>query len=572
MDYRKLIAKEIAKVLKKKEIHIENMLEVPPQKELGDYAFPCFSFAKELKKSPNEISADINAKIRIPKGIKQAKTVGPYLNFFVEEGSLAENVIAEVLEKKEDYGSNKNIKKKVMIEYSGPNTNKPLHVGHLRNDSTGMAASKIVAFNGANVVKAGLFSDRGAHICKSMIAYKKWGKGSTPESSKMKGDHFVGKYYVMFAQKEKENPALVEEAISMLDKWEKGDKEVRALWKKMDKWGTDGFKETYKKFGSEFDVILRESQFYDKAKPIIETGLKKGVFEEDEAITAKLKKYGLPDKVVLRKDGTSIYITNDLAMTKHKFEHYKIDESIWVVGADHKLYFRQLFKIFELLGFKWAKNCRHLSYEMIYLPEGRLKSREGKVVDADELIAKAEDAALAEVKKRYPKQSEKEKKKRASVIGLAAIKFFMLKTDTNKSILFDIKNSVSFDGETGPYVQYSYARARSILKKAGVREKDVNKLKKADLGLLSNEDEKEVVKQIAVFKDVVEEAGRKLAPEKICQFLLEISSVFNHFYHSQNVLQAEEKTKEARLALVYATAQTIKNGLNLLNIDVLEEM
>lgn len=574
MDYKLNIAREIAKAIDGgNEGEIRELLEVPPRKEMGDYAFPCFSLAAKMKKSPKEIAEKLASKITMPKGIKEARIMGPYLNFFVEEGAFAQDIIKAVLVEKEKYGWNENRKgKKIMVEYSGPNTNKPLHVGHLRNESTGMSVARILEANGAQVVKANIFSDRGVHICKSMLAYKKWGNGNTPEREGIKSDHFVGKYYVLFAKMVKENPELEleKEALELLAKWEEKDTETRNLWKKMDEWAAKGFMETYRNFGSEFDVIFRESEFYDKAKPIINDGLKKGVFEETEkGVNAKLEKEGLSDKIVMRKDKTSIYITNDLALTVHKFTKYGLDECIWVIGAEQKLYMQQLFKIFELLGYPWAEKCFHMNYEMVYLPEGRLKSREGKVIDADNLIAKAEDAAKEEIMKRYPELDEKEIEKRAREIGLAAIKFFMLKIGANKSLLFDTKKAVSFDGETGPYIQYSYARAKSILKKAGVKE---DKLKSAKLELLESSEEKNVVRTIASFKDAVKEAGEKLAPDRIAQYLIELASTFNHFYHACSVIGEKEDVMKARLALVAAAAQAMKNGLALLNIGILEEM
>jgi arginyl-tRNA synthetase len=536
MDYTEVISGAIAEATGKKKEDVRKLIEMPPDRKMGDYAFPCFALAKEMRKNPKDIAHDISSKIKLPAGIQEMKTVGAYLNFFADEGTLAEGILKEVIEKGGDYGKNSSLaKKKIMVEYSAPNTNKPLHVGHLRNDSTGMAVCRILAANGAEVIKANLFSDRGVHICKSMLAYSRFGRGSTPEKESLKPDHFVGKYYVRFAEEAKKEPSLEKEALGMLAKWEAGDKKTRALWKKMDKWATSGFMQTYREFGSEFDVIFRESEYYDKAKEVIGKGTKQGVFEEtDTGLMAKLEKHGLPDKTVLRKDGTSIYVTNDLALTKHKFMDFGLDESIWVVGSEQKLYFRQLFKIFELLGFKWAKNCRHLSYEMIYLPEGRLKSREGKVVDADELIEKAKEACMKELSERYPELGKKEKEERARLIALAAIKFFMLKTDPNKSMLFEGLNT--------------------------------------DLSLLQSTEEKELVKLTGRFSSLCSEAGRKLAPDLICHYLLELSAAFNNFYHSHNVLNTTPEEREARLVLVQAAAQTIKNGLALLNIGVVEEM
>ncbi|MCX8158053.1 MAG: arginine--tRNA ligase [Candidatus Diapherotrites archaeon] len=571
-NYKKNIAEEIARVLDKNKNEVEKTIEIPPSKDLGDYAFPCFHIAKELKKNPNEIARQISEKIKKPEFVRDIKVVGPYVNFFLDESEFAKAVIVRVLTEGKNYGKSKILHgKTIMVEYSAPNTNKPLHVGHLRNDSIGMAISNILCFCGAKVIKANLYSDRGAHICKSMIGYLKYGNNKTPEDENIKGDHFVGKFYVLFSKDLEQNPELEKEAIEMLKKWENKDKEVRELWEKMNSWVIKGFEETYKKFGSKFDVVFKESDFYDKAGSLIEEGLKKKIFKEtDVGIVALLEQYGLPNKVLLRKDGTSIYITTDLSLTKYKFDKYKLDEAIWVVGSEQKLYFQQLFKIFELLNYEFAKKCKHLSYEMIYLPEGRLKSREGKVVDADELIESAEEKALEEIKKRY-QNITKEHLERKRAIGLAAIKFFMLKVDPNKPIFFDINKAIEFEGETGPYVQYTYARAKSIIRKSGLEKELKNIFKSADFSSLDSIEEKEIISLINEFQQVVEESAKSLAPDKVCQYLLKLSEKFNKFYHSCKIIQSDKVDLE-KLLLVYAVSQTIKNGLELLNIETLEEM
>ncbi|MCX6799342.1 MAG: arginine--tRNA ligase, partial [Candidatus Diapherotrites archaeon] len=372
-------AKAIAAALegKMQQAEIIALIEKPPHADMGDFAFPCFKLAGALRKNPQQIASEIAAKIRLPAGIENAVPAGPYLNFFVRQESLAKKVIPAVLKGKEAYGHSKGGKaKKVMVEYSAPNTNKPLHIGHLRNDSIGMAISSLLDAAGNKVIRANLVNDRGIHICKSMLAFTLFGKGDSPQKSKMKPDHFVGKYYVLYNKKASEQPLLEKQAYELLQKWEKGDKKTLALWKKMNNWVLQGFKETYSSFGSKFEQWFFESKFYDKAGPLIEEGKKKGIFapNAEGAHVAKLEEHGLPNKIVLRPDGTSIYITNDLALTKHKFERFKLDEALWVVGSEQNLYLQQLFKIFELLGFEWAPRCRHLSYGMVFLPEGKLKS------------------------------------------------------------------------------------------------------------------------------------------------------------------------------------------------------
>jgi len=563
------IAGALEKALQKKlsKAEIEALIEVPPKPELGDFAFPCFKASSILKKAPRQIAEQLSKELSLPAIIEKTQPAGPYLNFFVKKASIAKQTISGVLKQKEKYGASKvGNGKKVMVEYSAPNTNKPLHVGHLRNDSIGMAVSNLLEFTGYKVTKANLVNDRGVHICKSMLAYSKWGNGKKP---KQKTDHFVGDYYVLFNKHAKEQPELEQEAQLLLRKWENKDASTIALWKKMNKWALDGFKQTYKDFGSSFDVWFKESEFYDKAVPIINKGLKDGIlFENDEgAIVAGLERHGMPDKVVQRGDKTSIYITNDLALTKHKFDKFRLSQAIWVVGSEQNLYFRQLFKIFELLGFKWAKDCHHLSYGLVFLPSGKMKSREGTVIDADNLMAEMKQLALKEIKKRYKGLSVKEQEARAKAIALAAIKFYMLCVDEVKDMHFNPEESLSFEGETGPYLQYTYARAKSILRKAG-RQKA-----KPDYSLLQEDIEKQLALLLYKFPKRIEKAALKLQPHLVSQHLIEIAAIFNSFYHAVPVIKAESgQLVAARLALVEATAQVLKNGLKLLNIEAIERM
>jgi arginyl-tRNA synthetase len=400
-----------------------------------------------------------------------------------------------------------------------------------------------------------------------MLAFSKWGKGKNPKKAKQKSDHFVGDYYVLFSQKEKGNPELLTEAQELLKKWETHDKKTLALWKKMNSWAIGGMKQTYKLFGSKFDYWFFESQFFDKAKQVIDLGLGKNVFSRDEtgAIIADLEQYDLGKKAVLRADGTAIYLTNDLALTKYKFEKFGLDEAYWVVAVEQNHYFQQLFKIFELLGFGWAKHCHHLSYEMVNLPEGKMKSREGKVVDADELIAAAQKAAVVELNNRY-KLNARELKKRSLEIALAAVKFHLLRVDAGKTLTFDLQKAILFEGETGPFVQYSFARAKSILRKAKIKKSIL------DYSGLTAVQEKELLKLLASYPIVVSDCLRQLSAHSLCQYLLELASSFNAFYHEVPVLKAEESLVAQRLALVEATAIVLANGLRLLNIAAVERM
>lgn len=553
---------------------IAGMIEVPKQANLGDYALPCYRLSGIMKKAPKEIALELKKKIAPPKGISKVEAIGAYLNFFVANEMLARDVLKRILAEKQDYGKTNVLKgKKIMVEYSGPNTNKTLHLGHLRNQALGLAIANLYAANGAKVIRANIYSDRGAHICKSMLAYEKFGNKKTPQSTHIKPDRFVMDYYILYAKEAEKNPALEKEVQELLKKWESKDKKTIALWKKMNSWALQGIRQTYREFGSKFDAEFYESRFYDKAQPVIELGLKKGIFERDEtgAIVARLEAHGLPDKVVMRADGTSIYITNDLALTKHKFEKYKLDEALWVVGNEHSLYFKQLFRIFELLGFPWAKNCRHMSYGLVNLPEGKMKSREGTVVEADDIINEMQVLAKAELQRRYPEMKKPELHKRTRAISLAAIKFFMLKVDASKDFLFNPKESISFEGETGPFVQYAHARACSILEKAG--KKAETEIKNAHPEALESGIEKKLIGLLASYPPALQNCISNNSLHPLCQHLLELSSAFNLFYHEMPVLKAETKElRAARLALVKAAKTVISNALGILDIEAIEEM
>jgi len=567
MNYKKAISRVFSKATGIPVEKALSLIERPPDPKLGDFSIPCFTLCAKGQ-SPAEKASLVAERIERTKGIKKIEAIGGYVNFFVDGSMLAGECIKEILSQRENYGrSTLGREKNVMIEYSAPNTNKPLHVGHLRNDCIGMGASRLFEFHGYRVIKANLVNDRGIHICQAMLAYKKYGQGKTPESEGVKGDKFVGDYYVKFNEESKKNPELNDEAIEMLRKWEQRDPETRKLWKKMRSWVLKGFRETYKKFGSEFDEIFYESQFYDKAKPIIELGLKKGVFEKNEegAVVARLKQYGLPDKTVLRADGTSIYISNDLVLTKHKEEKFKLYKNIFCIASEQELYLKQLFKIMELLGFPWYKNLEHLSYGLVFLPGGKMKSREGKVIDADDLIASVEELAAGEVKKRFPRLPEREVKKRAEKIALAAIKFSMLRTDHRKNFTFVPEESVSFEGESGPYLQYTYARAKSILRKARPVSPD------QDFTLLTSEKEKEIAKTLSLFSETLHKALENRALHILCHYLLELAGLFNAYYHETRVIGSAEK-EAPRLALVEAVSLVLKSGLSILNIPALEEM
>ena len=575
MILRELIAEKISKASGVNQELVEKLVFFPEKKEFGDASVKCFALASILKKKPEEAAAELAKKLNGKKEFKEVTAVNAFCNIWFSDAFLFEN-LKEVYEK--GISPLKKEKKKIMVEFSQPNPNKPMHLGHLRNDFLGMSISKTKSFLGNRVIKVNLINDRGIHICQMMTAYKNYGNNETPESTKMKGDHFIGKYYVLFQKKVKEKPELNDEAHKMLEDWEKGDKKVRELWKKLVSFAVAGFNETYELIGSEFDEWFYESNYYDKAKPLIDLGMKKKVFVEDEerGIKTNLKSEKLPDKTVLRGDGTSIYFTNDLALTKHKVEDYDLDECFWVVASEQSLYFQQLFATFKLLGFEWYKKCKHLNYGLVLLPEGKMKSREGKVVDADNLINKIKDLAKKELKKREEKNvekeprkklNEKELEKRAMTIALAALKFYLINHELHKDILFVPEKTISFEGRTGAYLLYSYARANSILKKTGAKRaiKDFK-------GYEFNEIENELLNKFSVFNDVLLSNGSKLEMHLICSYLLELAALFNSFYNKVPVLNGTEEETKVRLVIVELFMIHLKKGLELLNIEVLDEM
>ena len=565
----------IAQVLKKELKLKEVSLEVPPDSKLGDFAFACFVLAKEKQKNPVEIAKELAETLKPDDYIKEIKATGPYLNFFINKAKLAENTIKEIAKKKEKYGfSDVGKKEVVVIEYPAPNTNKPLHLGHMRNMALGVSMANILESQGCKVKRVNLNNDRGIHVCKSLLAYQKWGDGKTPESEKRKPDHFVGDYYVMFCQKAKENPKLEEEAQEMLQKWEAGDKEVRSLWKKMNAWAFNGFKDTYKHFGlPKFDKEYFESDTYQEGKEIVLQGVEEGIFKEreDGAVVVNLEKQGLGEKVLIRADGTSVYVTQDLYLAQLKHKDFGFDKSIYVVATEQNYHFKVLFTLLKKLKYKWAGGCYHFAYGMVLLPEGKMKSREGVVVDADDLILEMEDLAREEIAKRHEDIEEETIHERGTMVGLGAIKFYLLKIDAIKDMTFLPEESISFEGDTGPYLQYTHARACSVLRKA--KEKKLKPDIKVDYGLLSNPSEIALIQALSEFPDKTKDACVNLRPHIIAQYLLALGRAFNEFYHACHCLKEENKDlAKARLLLIDSARQVIKNGLNLLGIHAPEEM
>ena len=561
----------------------------PTKKEFkGDYTFVVFPLAKELKKNPKEIAEKLGKNLlKNYDFIKDFNVIGGFLNLNLKDEYFIEFIKQNY--NQENFGIQQPDphRKKLMVEYSSPNTNKPLHLGHIRNNLLGYSISKIFEATGKPVIKTQIINDRGIHICKSMLAWQKFGQGETPETSGMKGDKLVGKYYVEFdkhykkqveelkkqglSEEEAKNQApLLQEAREMLRKWEAKDPEVMKLWKMMNEWVLEGFKETYRELGVDFDVEYFESETYLLGKKIIEEGLQKGVFyrKEDGSVWIDLSDEGLDEKLVLRSDGTSVYITQDLGTAVKRFEDFDIDSLIYVVGNEQDYHFKVLFLILKKLGYEWADRLYHLSYGMVELPHGKMKSREGTVVDADDLMDQMTMTAkkISEELGKLEGFDEQEKQKLYKIIGQAALKYFILKVDPKKGILFDPVKSIDFNGNTGPFLQYAYVRTRSILRKAGDFTPDFDAIQ-------LDEKERKLTRELERFPEIIEQAAQMQNPAIIANYIYELVKMYNAFYQSLSILQAETPgQKKFRLALSKLTGTVIKNGLELLGIQVPERM
>ena len=555
----------------------------PPHTELGHFAVGCFSLAKQFRKSPAEIAATIVDHVQPDDIILEVGAAGPYINLKIAGDAFFGDVCNHVTGRDTAYGtSSLGGGRRAMVEYLAPNTNKPLHLGHLRNGALGMAIANMYQATGHWVVRANLVNDRGVHICKSMLAWQRWGKGSTPQSEKIKGDHFVGRYYVRYAQEAEKDENLEMQIQQMLKKWEAGDPQTIELWKKMNGWVYDGFAETYRRFGLIFDVFYYESDTYKLGKDIIQQGLEKKALSLDqngntvfllpEEEFGRDKQGELKRVTVLRADETALYITQDIGTAVLKITDHRLDDSIYVVGSEQEYHFKCLFAMLDALGYEWAKNCHHLSYGMVYLPEGKMKSREGKIVDADDLIKEMIKLAENEIRQRDPagRLTPEEIKDRAAKIGVGAIKFYLLRVRPNQSINFDPTESISFDGFTGPYCQYAYARISGILTKA---TNAAATLAQPDFNLLGNTEEVQLLQKLIEFPLEVQNAVLDLNPSKVAGHIFNTAKAFNQFYNKHPVLQADsEQLTRARLELIKATAVVLRNGLGLLGVEVLENM
>ncbi len=582
----------------------EKMVQLQNTKEgfEGNLTLVVFPFLKTSKKKPEDTAQEIGEQLlKETSVVADFNVVKGFLNLVVSQEawiSLLNDINADA-----DFGYKKATEDSplVMIEYSSPNTNKPLHLGHVRNNLLGWSLAQIMQANGNRVVKTNIVNDRGIHICKSMLAWLKWGNGETPESSGKKGDHLIGDYYVLFdkhyreeikelkqqyiaegmdaekaEEKAKQEAPLIKEAHEMLVKWEQNDPEVRALWEKMNSWVYAGFDETYKALGVAFDKIYYESQTYLRGKAKVEEGLEKGLFErhEDNSVWADLTNEGLDQKLLLRSDGTSVYMTQDIGTAEMRFQDYPIDKMIYVVGNEQNYHFQVLSILLDRLGFKWGKELVHFSYGMVELPNGKMKSREGTVVDADDLIAvMIEDARrTADEAGKNADLTEEEKQEIARIVGMGALKYFILKVDARKNMLFNPEESIDFNGNTGPFIQYTHARIKSIMRKAEAQGINVNDSALGENAVL-NEKEIELVQKMNSFAATVEQAGKDYSPSGIANYCYELTKEFNQWYHDYSVLNAEdEQTKLTRLILAKNVAKTIKNGMALLGIEVPERM
>ena len=567
----------------------------------GNLTLVVFPFLKISKKKPEDTAQEIGQYLLDNcKAIAAFNVVKGFLNLTIATSAWLE--LLKAINDDELFGHKRadDNSPLVMIEYSSPNTNKPLHLGHVRNNLLGWSLAKIMEANGNRVVKTNIVNDRGIHICKSMLAWLKYGNGETPETSGKKGDHLIGDYYVAFdkhyreevkqlmaqyvaegmgdeeaEKKAKEEAPLIKEAHDMLVKWEQNDPEVRALWKKMNDWVYAGFDETYKALGVGFDKIYYESDTYLKGKAKVEEGLAKGLFERhaDNSVWADLTNEGLDQKLLLRSDGTSVYMTQDIGTAEMRFKDYPIDKMIYVVGNEQNYHFQVLSILLDRLGFKWGKELVHFSYGMVELPNGKMKSREGTVVDADDLI----ETMIADAKKtseelgKFADMTDEERNEISRIVGMGALKYFILKVDARKNMLFNPEESIDFNGNTGPFIQYTHARIRSILRKAADNP-DFTGISGDTADLLSQK-EIDLIQKMNAYGAAVEQAGKDYSPSGIANYCYELTKEFNQFYHDYSILKEEDANKRAaRLVIASNVAKILKNGMALLGIEVPERM
>ena len=576
-------------ILYQTEIASDSIVIQETRKEFeGQVTAVTFPFTRFSKKTPEQTGTEIGEYLKNNvKEVEDFNVIKGFLNLSIADSYWSNELLNTI--HSSSFGQFPSNGQKVMVEYSSPNTNKPLHLGHVRNNLLGFSVAEILSANGYEVIKVNLVNDRGIHICKSMLAWQMFGNGETPESSQLKGDHLVGKYYVIFDKEykkqiealidkghtedeAKKNAAIIKDAQEMLLKWEAGDQEVIKLWSMMNGWVYSGFEVTYKMLGVDFKKYYYESDTYLLGKDTIQEGLEKGVFfkKDDGSVWIDLTEDGLDQKLVLRADGTSVYITQDLGTAQLKYDDFKMDKSIYVVGNEQDYHFKVLFLILQKLGKTWAKGLFHLSYGMVDLPSGKMKSREGTVVDADELM----DEMILTARERTEELgkvegfTEQEKKDLYNMIGLGALKFFLLKVEPKKRLLFDPNESIDFQGHTGPFIQYTHARIRSVMAKAEYQNKiSVN------YSTILTALEKDLIVNLAKYPDVIAASAKEYSPAHIANYVFELAKLFNKFYHEESILKAEDPdVRNFRLDLSAATASTINKGMKLLGIQVPDRM
>ncbi|MFW5693736.1 MAG: arginine--tRNA ligase [Alkalispirochaeta sp.] len=549
------------------------LIETPPDTAKGDIAFPMFPFARILRRNPAQIAEAVAERLNDGSddgdAAGTAHAVGPYVNIFLRRDTVGADVINAALEQGTEYGNSTDLHgRRIMIEFSCPNTNKPLHLGHLRNDALGESVARMLTAAGAEVRKVNLINDRGIHICKSMLAYRRFGNGTDPETEHQKADHFVGDYYVKYAQWEKEDPQAEPQAREMLKAWEDGDPEIHDLWLRMNRWAIEGIEETYRRTGIQFDQTYFESQTYSLGRDEILAGLDKGVFYRDEAGTVwvDLTDIGLDKKVLLRGDGTSLYLTQDIGTAIRRHEDWPFERLIYVVASEQRYHFQVLFEVLRRLGKEWAGNLYHLAYGMVNLPDGKMKSREGTVVDADDLIDRLTQLAAEEIRGKGREAHVENVDATAEKVALAALHYYLLQTGPVKDMVFDPEESLSFSGNTGPYLQYLGARVSSMLRRQAAPERVAARMPDTD-------DEWQLIHKLAGYPAHVVDAAEAHNPAMLAGYLYDTAKTFSRFYHDHPIAVSEDPAqREYRLGLSRAIMNMMHHGLTLLNIPFVEAM
>ncbi|MBW3010970.1 arginine--tRNA ligase, partial [Candidatus Woesearchaeota archaeon] len=547
------------------EAEIDKMLSVPPDQKLGDFAFPCFVLSKQEKKPPVEIAKDLAGKIKPGKNLEKVEAVGPYLNFFLNKSKLNEETLTSIEKEKDGFGKGEKKKEKVMVEYHQPNTHKAFHIGHLRNAVLGDAIIRAMRFAGYDVVAATYMGDIGMHVAKVLWYLNKYHKGPFPDKNR---GEWLGEIYVKAHREYEKHETHEKEVKELLQKYESGDKELHDLWIKTRQWSLDDFEKIEKELGLNIDVRFYESEVDEEGKEKVLEAKNKGIVVESEgALIIDLENYNLGVFLVLKNDGTSLYSTKDIALAERKFGQHKIDKSLYVIGSEQKMYMQQLFKSLELIGFKQAKQCQHISYELVTLKEGKMSSRAGTGISYNDFKNQMLEKAGKEVRKRHKDWKSEDIEKAITQVAFAALKFTMLHQDNNKKIIFDMDKALDFEGETGPYVQYAHARACSVLRKAGSKPKTDVKFE-----LLGQEIEKKVILLLDKFPEVIQQVAQSYRPMLLTRYSIDLAQAFNEFYHSCQILKEEEDLKDARLLLVDCAKQVLKNVLSTLGIEAPEQM